>query len=323
LAPAAGYGLLAEAGANLSPSAGHTLAAEGGVSLTPAAGHTLAAEGGANLAPSAGHALAAEGGASMAPTAPGQITAEYGVTVTTATLLAAITGTRNNLLLTSRTAGVTGNQISLEIQQPTGTGSLAVTVTGTRIAVLPAAGAPVAASGFIEITGLPPAGSTVTVGNRTITFVAGTPGPLQAQATGTAANVAANLRAAIDAAGGNVVGDELDGSLVRLVAVAAGSAGNLLAMAESTGGEEISVSGDTLTGGDDAPVSTTATQLKTAIEASAAANALVAVSYPALNSDGTGSVGPGIIAAYPQTYLSGGAGMTAATPPQLTPDSIY
>lgn len=302
----------------------HQITSEGGANLAPAAPAQIGAEGGASLGPAAPAGIGTEGGASLAPVAPGQITAEYAGTLTTATLLAEIPGTRNNLILTAQAAGVTGNLISLEILEPVAAPqALAVTVAGTRIRVAPATAAAVAASGSVEILNIPQAGDVFVAGNISLTWVAGTPGAGQVQIAGTVAACATNLTAAITSAGGQVAVDEQDGTVIYLVAATAGSAGNLLALQESTGGERMDVSGPLLTGGSSFPSTTTGTELKAALEASAAAAALVAITYPPLNSDGTGSPGPGTIAAYPQTYLSGGAGTVPAMPAQIRAESIY
>lgn len=262
----------------------------------------------------------ASNGAAGAPASPVEVAAAAGGALAAASLLAQIPGGRNNVILTAVDAGVAGNQISLEVLAPVSAGSLGVVVVdGTWIRVTPAAAAlPIAATGSLEVTGAL-AGDAVTLGSATITLVAGTPGALEAQVGGTDEETAENLRAAIGTAAGNVLVDEVVGTVLHLFAATPGSAGNALVLSETTGGERLSVSGPTLTGGESFPITTTAAQLKAALEASTPAAALVAVSFPAVNSDGSGSIGPGLIAVYPRTYLSGGSG-DSPVPPQAAAD---
>lgn len=91
-------------------------------------------------------------------------------------------------------------------------------------------------------------------------------------------------------------------------------AGNSQALAVSVTGKAINVSLATSGAG---AITSTAAEIKAAIEASSAANALVAITYPASNN------GSGVVTAMTQTFLSGGAGDFATAESAATAQGDY
>lgn len=107
----------------------------------------------------------------------------------------------------------------------------------------------VAASGTITFTGTGSADDTITVGEAVITLVASDAGENEAVVGGTAGATRDNVLAALQAvaAGEGVAVAASSTAAISVTALAKGTAGNSIALAETS--DDATVSGATLTGG--------------------------------------------------------------------------
>lgn len=152
----------------------------------------------------------------------------------------------DNLFAANQELPAVADVLEIAASQDLKRGSL-VNVNGAQIAATTDG---VKASGTITFAANPTADDTITVGTTTLTFKSADPGENEVL-IGT--DVAATIDNVIAALPDSVTGSKSSGVLT-ITAVAAGTAGNSIALAKS--GSDITVSGATLTGGVDEVVDT-------------------------------------------------------------------
>lgn len=152
----------------------------------------------------------------------------------------------DNLFAANQELPAVADVLEIAASQDLKRGSL-VNVDGEQIAATTDG---VKASGTITFAANPTADDTITVGTTTLTFKSADPGENEVL-IGT--DVAATIDNVIAALPDSVTGSKSSGVLT-ITAVAAGTAGNSIALAKS--GSDITVSGATLTGGVDEVVDT-------------------------------------------------------------------
>jgi phage tail sheath gpL-like len=152
----------------------------------------------------------------------------------------------DNLLAANQELPAVADTLEIAASQNLKRGSL-VNVSGEQIAATTDG---VKASGTITFADQPTADDTVTVGTTTLTFKSADPGENEVL-IGT--DLAATLDNLIAALPDSVTGSKSSG-VVTITAATAGTAGNSIALAKS--GDDITVSGATLSGGVDEVVDT-------------------------------------------------------------------
>lgn len=152
----------------------------------------------------------------------------------------------DNLFAANQELPAVADVLEIAASQDLKRGSL-VNVNGAQIAATTDG---VKASGTITFAANPTADDTITVGTTTLTFKSADPGENEVLI---GSDVAATIDNVIAALPDSVTGSKSSGVLT-ITAVAAGTAGNSIALAKS--GSDITVSGATLTGGVDEVVDT-------------------------------------------------------------------
>lgn len=152
----------------------------------------------------------------------------------------------DNLFAANQKLPAVADVLEIASSQDLKRGSL-VNVNGAQIAATTDG---VKASGTITFAANPTADDTITVGTTTLTFKSADPGENEVLI---GSDVAATIDNVIAALPDSVTGAKSSGVLT-ITAVAAGTAGNSIALAKS--GSDITVSGATLTGGVDEVVDT-------------------------------------------------------------------
>lgn len=227
-----------------------------------------------------------------------------------ATLTTALTGANNDLLLTAKLAGLAGNDITLALVNPaTPSAALGVVVTTSAIVVNLATSAGTAQ---VETATVTAAAGATSDGNLAVTVtgagIAGSPLVVQVPLTllthTTAALVADAIRTALGATAAitalyTVGGTGADVSLTKTVAAANDATLNI-ALAGSLGVTAAPTSANT-TAGVVPAITSTAAQVKAAIDGSTPAAALVTVA------NAGGNDGTGVVTALAATALAGGA----------------
>lgn len=247
-------------------------------------------------------------------------TGNNGKVSTAAALTTSLTGTNNDIVYTADTAGLAGNNITIEYSstnlQPGQSAAVAHT-SGTTIVVDLKTSAGVKATATLTSSGVFQDTETVTIDEVEYTFVdALSTGPTVAYEVLIGASAAAsldNLKSAVNATAG--VGTTYStGTAIHPTVTATtnaddsqvfeaktlGAAGNLIATTETTANNAF---GDTvMVGGEDInQVLSTGDEVKTAIEADTAAAALVGVA------DAGGNDGSGVVTVMAATNLTGGS----------------
>lgn len=242
-----------------------------------------------------------------------------------AALTTNLTGaTNNDMVFTAKTKGVVGNAITMKYTAPAAGGALAVAVSGTDINVTLAGTAAVAASGTITIAAGNVSGDDgIAIGDTTYVFKAALTDPAAANEVLiglTNATATANLVAAINGAAGvgttystgtlanTSVTAAAAAGVITVTAKTAGAAGNAIVLTKNADNVTLDPTDDSLGGGSDASttITTIASAVKTAIEATPAAHALISVANAASNN------GSGLVAALAKTALAGGVDGTVA-----------
>lgn len=247
-------------------------------------------------------------------------TGNNGKVSTAAALTTALTGTNNDIVYTADTAGLAGNNITIEYSstnlQPGQSAAVAHT-SGTAIVVDLKTSAGVKATATLTSSGVFQDTETVTIDEVEYTFVdalsTGPTVPYEVLIGASAAASLDNLKSAVNATAG--AGTTYStGTLIHPTVTATtnadttqlfeantlGTAGNLIATTETTANNAFS--GATMAGGEDInQVLSTADEVKTAIEADTATAALVGVA------DAGGNDGSGVVTVMAATNLTGGS----------------
>lgn len=229
-----------------------------------------------------------------------------------------LTGDNNDMTFTSDASDGDGNDITIAYVN-TGDPSedLEVAVSGSDITVTLATDAGTAATGTITAGDVFTAGETVTIGSVVYTMVASLTTdpaavPYEVLIGASAAASLDNLKSAINASAGAgttygtgtvahplvTAGDNAD-TTQAVTAKVVGTGGN--AIATVTDGANAVFGAETLEGGVEPAIISTAAEIKTAIEESTPAAALVDVANAAAND------GSGVVTAMAQASLAGGS----------------
>lgn len=238
----------------------------------------------------------------------------------TASLTTALTGTDNDLTFTAKSSSAGGNDITVAYVDPAeASQALEVVTTDSNIVVNLATSSGAVATGSVTSTanGNPVEDETVVTGSVTYRFrdTLAQANDVKIGADGNA--TLTNLKAALNGEEGegttygtgtmanpDVTAPQNPGNFVAdwvltVEAVELGAAGNALVLTESA--TNITVSGTgTLSSGADVAVTSTAADVKTAIEADEDGNALVTIANAAAND------GSGVVTAMEATHLEGG-----------------
>ena len=233
-------------------------------------------------------------------------------TFTAATLSTALTGENNDLVFTAKAAGVGGNDISVEYVNPaTPSEAIAVSVADKAISVSLATSA-----GTAQVETATCAGTVTTAGDASVTVTSALlDAPVVvsvAVAEGDGANdIADAIRTAL--AADTSIAEKFDVSgatdkvilTVKAAFVSANDATLNIAIADDTSVGVTTAASSANTAAGVAPaITSTAAQVKAAIEAKTEANALVSVANKAGNS------GAGVVTALSEASLSGGLNWT-------------
>lgn len=239
------------------------------------------------------------------------------VNAVASTLTTALTGANNDMVFTAARKGVVGDSTTIAYVNPgTPSAALGVVVAGTAITVNLATGA---GTVQVETATVVAAGGATSNGNLPVTVTSAlfTPAVVVQVALTTAANTAALVATAIRAALTadatlntyfTFTGAGADVVMTRRAAYArANDATESVAWTGVLGITAVTNSTNT-TAGVVASITSTAAQIKTAIEASAAATALVTVA------NAGGNDGTGVVIALAATPLASGVNGTAGQP---------
>jgi hypothetical protein len=237
---------------------------------------------------------------------------------TAATVTTALDGDNNDMSFTADTAGLAGNDISVEYRDPgEASQALAATLTDKDILVSLATDAGTAAAGTISGTGVFTHGELIKIGDVTYEMVdALTTSPRACPyEVLIGANLAAsldNLKSAINATAGagttygtgtvahpDVTAETNTNTSQEVVARDTKASYN--SIATTTTAANATWGAETLEGGVDPAITSTAAEIKTAIEAVTEAAALVNIANKAAND------GSGVVTAMAKTYLTGGS----------------
>lgn len=247
-------------------------------------------------------------------------TSNNGKIAAKAAMTTALTGTNNDMVFTADANGIAGNNITIEYtntRRAPGLAAAESSTSGSTITVDMKTSAGVKATGTLTSSGVFQNDETVTIGTTVYTFkTALSTGPAVAYEVLIGASAAAsldNLKSAVNATAG--VGTTYStGTLIHPTVTATtnaddsqvfeaqtlGTAGNAIATTETTANNAFGAV--TLTGGEEInQVLSLASEVKTAIEADAAAAALVDVT------NAGGNDGTGVVTVMAATPLTGGS----------------
>jgi len=246
---------------------------------------------------------------------------ESGALAGKAALTTVLTGANNDMVFTAEANGVAYNDVSVEYRDPGFPSYTIKTIMegAKAIVVLLGTNSGTKANATIttdatEVT----VGDTVTLGTgndaRTYTFKTTMTAPYDVKRDGTAATTLANLKKAINATGTegteyyaglsvhpSVTATDIDATTLKVEAKAIGTYGNAIEKSESSSHLDWDGTGAYLTGGLAYAVTSTAAQVKTSIEASTAAAALVDIANSGADT------GAGAVTTMAQSYLTTGS----------------